>query len=109
MKTVTDFIENGDRYQFDFKLCTARKGFAQMDTRQDAWYYGNWSSPRKRQLVSYAEGDVEIRTYDTDVDFVIAVRDFVAWAGEGFKGIDTMCNKELTAEFIALGLGGLLH
>ncbi len=36
MKTATGFQAMSDRYKFDFKLCTPAKGWAQLDTRQDA-------------------------------------------------------------------------
>ena len=46
----------GDRYAFDFKHCTALKGWRQFDTEQDASYFGVWVHTGKRQVVTFAEG-----------------------------------------------------
>lgn len=55
---VTDrFIVDGDRYAFDFDICTSEKGWKQYDTDQDAWYFGVWVHLEKRQVITYAEGD----------------------------------------------------
>ena len=59
MKRETDFIMNGDRYQFDWGECSTANGYAQVDTKQDAWYYGTWANPETFTIVSYAEGSSE--------------------------------------------------
>ena len=64
-----------DRYKFDFNLCTAEKGYAQIDTSQDAWYYGNWANPKDLKIVSYCEGDVTITTYNHSNGFVRQIRE----------------------------------
>ena len=46
MKTEKNFIE-ADRYLFDFYHCSTKKGYAQLDTSQDASYYGTWTNPLK--------------------------------------------------------------
>jgi hypothetical protein len=53
-----NFIEHGDRYRFDFNLCASTKGWTSFDTDQDAWYFGIWGHPERREIVTYAEGDV---------------------------------------------------
>jgi len=53
-----DFILNGDRYRFDFKYCSSKKGWKQYDTDHDAWYFGVWVHPEKKEIITYAEGDV---------------------------------------------------
>ena len=40
--TLHTFIPEGDRYQFDFNLCSGARGWTQFDTDQDAWYFGIW-------------------------------------------------------------------
>ena len=40
MKTTTDFRPLSDRYEFDCGPCSYANGFAQVDTQQDAPYYG---------------------------------------------------------------------
>ena len=45
MKRETDFMENIERYHFDFGECSACNGYAQVDTSQDAPYFGIWTNP----------------------------------------------------------------
>lgn len=101
-----------DRYLFDFNVCTSEKGWAQLDTRQDASYYGNWINPTLRQLLSYAEGDIA-RTYcDTDAEFVAEVKRACEWHAENDDkrpAIDGMCNDAIIARFRELGLEEWLH
>ncbi|KKL07566.1 hypothetical protein LCGC14_2584760, partial [marine sediment metagenome] len=48
----------GDRYIFDFKICSPRDGWQQYDTSQDAWYFGVWIHPEGRVTITFAEGDL---------------------------------------------------
>ena len=107
----TDFTPNGDRYEFDFKLCTAPKGWAQLDTESDAWYFGIWANPERRQTVNYCEGDLTIITVDTDQEFIHEIRRIADWHNEHnrFKGIDPGLNGDLKQRFVNLGLADLLH
>ena len=105
------FIE-GDRYLFDFDICHYKKGWAQVDTSQDAWYFGAWANPTSLQLLSYAEGDVTLQTADTEEEFVEMLRSLQQWNeehGHSFLGIDPMCDEGLKGRFEALGLADLLH
>ena len=69
METKRWFIADGDRYAFDFRRCTPAKGWAQLDTEQDAWYFGNWVNPSKMETMSYAEGDVTHKICETMEEF----------------------------------------
>jgi hypothetical protein len=112
MKRKTFFNPMTDRYAFDFDLCSHRKGWAQVDTGQDASYFGTWAHPHKRQIVTYAEGDITVTTAENDEEFVAGLRMIRDWneeSGHGFKGIDGMCDDKIIAEFNRLGLGELLH
>ncbi len=112
METATEFILNGDRYAFDFKLCSASKGFAQVDTGQDAWYYGTWANPETLRIVNYCEGDLYVQDAASAAEFADAIREIKQWNEEndhGFAGIDGMCRDDLIARFQAIGLGDLLH
>lgn len=112
MTTITRMFDGEtDRYAFDFKLCPAAKGWAQVDTAQDASYYGNWANPLKRQLVSYAEGDIVVTKCDTDDEFIAAVAEMCEWQkGAGhFKGIDTMCSDDIDAAFKRMNLNQYLY
>jgi len=112
METVNKFEMNGERYKYDFGVCSAKNGFAQVDTDQDAWYYGNWANPTTLTIVSYCEGDVTVKTAKTEAEFVEEMHSIQKWhneEGRRFIGVDTMCNKAITAQFENLGLADMLH
>jgi hypothetical protein len=112
MKTTRLFDPEGDRYQFDFTLCTTSKGWAQVDTSQDASYFGTWASPTKRQILQFLEGDIILQEAESDEEFTSELRTFAQWQadnGHTFKGIDPGFNAELKARFLALGLSDLIH
>ena len=112
MKTTREFYPDGERYLFDFKLCTLKKGYAQLDTSQDAWYYGAWANPEKLIVVSYAEGDCCIKQAGSKEEFIEEVRNWAEWNKEnGYSpfGIDPLCDEGLIKRFKSLGLGDLLH
>ena len=111
MKTIHDF-QPSDRYTYDFGCCSVSKGFAQVDTSQDASYYGTWANPEKLQILCYCEGDVTLRTADSPEEFAEALLEMKAWneeSGHRFIGIDTGCNDALSERFRSIGLGEMLH
>lgn len=63
------FFEDGNRYNYDFCLCTKQLGWQQYDTDQDAWYFGVWIHQAKRQILTYAEGDETLVTCPTEEIF----------------------------------------
>ena len=112
MQEKRTFDHDTDRYRFDHGECSAERGFAQVDTGQDASYFGTWANPTTRQIVSFAEGDITEQTADTDEEFVAELRAIYDWnvaSGHGFKGIDAMLNSDIEAAFRRLGCGDLLH
>jgi hypothetical protein len=61
----TDLHIEGERYQFDFG---DMRDWVQLDTTQDASYYGNWVCPKTYRIASFAEGDfVSIAEDEWDV------------------------------------------
>ena len=111
MKIEKNFI-SADRYLFDFYFCSTKKGYAQVDTSQDASYYGIWTNPFKRTILSYCEGDTCLKTADNDDEYVKELLNKKKWNFEHgyiFKGIDPGFNKELKEKFISLGLDELLY
>lgn len=101
-----------DRYIYDFGICSTKNGFAQIDTEQDASYYGNWCNPFKRVAFSYVEGDCYTTVCDTDEDFVTHLRSIAKWnTDQGFEPIflDPGFNEELKAKLAELGLDDLLY
>lgn len=52
----------GNRYKYDFDICTSEKGWEQYDTNQDASYFGIWCNKEKLTIITYIEGDEIIAT-----------------------------------------------
>ena len=66
-----------NRHTFDFGL---DRGWAQLDTEQDAPYYGGWTNPTERAILTYVEGDIEYRSFPTEEEYAAALREWVDWA-----------------------------
>jgi hypothetical protein len=112
MKTITRDFAPSDRYVYDFKLCTIERGWAQIDTRQDASYFGQWINPAKRQILCYCEGDITFAQLSTDAELVSEVehiRAFHAEVGYPMTGIDPGFSEPLKAALVAAGLEAFLH
>lgn len=106
-ETESGFILGGSRYAFDEGMCSVSNGYAQVDTKQDASYYGVWTNPSKFKIVSYAEGDVHNSTYESAEEYIKALRELCD--EEYVIAIDTMRSESIKAEFVKLGLMDLLH
>jgi len=114
---MTATIERGflqtDRYRYDFGPCSLAKGWAQIDTAQDASYFGQWTNPESRQVYSYIEGDQTLTTYETDAEYAEGLRELAAWTndrGHGpclidAGGADCIVHQHL----VAMGLSDLMH
>ena len=107
MKKTTEFLMNADRYQFDFGECSTSEGWAQLDTNQDAWYYGAWANPFDLKSVHYAEGDLTRITFDSIEEFVKEIRLFAD--ADYFIGVDPGLKPEHKARWKEIGLTDLLH
>jgi len=99
MKVKRGFNSEIERYEFDLKHCSMNKGWSQLDTRQDASYFGNWVNPVTLQIVCFAEGDITNTTCADADEFKGELRKAFEFYGEGTK-IDAYMNTE---PFIALG------
>lgn len=91
-----------ERYHYDYGPC---RGWAQLDTNQDAPYYGTWACPTKREFLCFAEGDETHVKLDTDEEFIKEINEWFAW---GIKGgweprIDPGLNKENIKAWEKLG------
>ena len=88
--TVKEDWCGGDRYRFDFNVCTPEKGWMQFDTDQDAHYFGVWINQEKRMTVTYCEGDLIIVECPSAIHFNMEIADMIRFYGEGFiaKAID---------------------
>lgn len=106
--TRTDEFAEADRYRYDLNECA---DFAQVDTSQDAAWFGIWACPVRRVIFSYCEGDCSTVTADTPEEFcaeILKVRDFADRVGK-FYGIDPGLSPAKREAWEAIGLGDLLH
>lgn len=111
MKRITGLDVDGCRYRYDFGPCTPNKGWAQLDTSQDASWYGNWVNPTKLKLLSYCEGDVTLIECDSEEEFKEQLAATLKWHVENDyqPKIDGMCSEEIIAAFTRLGFAEWLH
>ena len=101
------FFKSIDRYAFDFDMCKPSKGYAQLDTSEDASYFGNWVNFREYKIISYCEGDITIETCENKKEFKELLKktvDFYKFNQENFLGIDLLCNEKIINDFENLGL-----
>lgn len=106
------FIEDKTRYDYDSGACGPDKGYAQIDTAQDASWYGQWANPTTRVIVAFIEGDLIVKLAESDDEFVAEIRAISAFEesqGRGAARIDPGLRKGVRGAFEALGLGDLLH
>ena len=109
MKEVRGFI-SASRYLFDGTFLPSM-GWSQIDTDQDAWYFGQWANPLTLSYSSYVEGDTyDARSEDEQefVEFMKSIRSWSIESGHGFK-IDPMGNEAVKQRWIDLGFKEDLH
>jgi hypothetical protein len=109
MKREDAFHPETDRYVFDFGECRG-PGWLQVDTWQDAPYFGLWINTDELKTVQYCEGDITRTTCETEADFIAEVRSTVGWFIEkGSGGIERNHIDPLgrEARLVALGLDDL--
>lgn len=107
MKTITRSFCPADRYKYDFKECTPSQGWAQLDTSQDASYFGTWINPSQCQILCYCEGDVTLCLFDTDDELVAELELIKRWNlenGHRFIGIDPLMVPALAEACVKAGL-----
>ena len=111
VKRNTDYSPDSSRYTFDFDKCQAKHGWAQVDTCQDASYFGIWTNPLTLEIVSYTEGDICHQQAENPEEYVEALRELKAWNDRmGFKcAIDTMMNDRIHTTLGGLDLLDLVH
>jgi hypothetical protein len=110
-KLERGFSVFAERYDFDVKF-TADNGWAQIDTWQDASYFGVWVNPFDRKIFTFCEGDKSLESCDTDEDFKAALRACLEFydRGEGRRTmIDALFSDRLTARLTELGFVDRLH
>jgi hypothetical protein len=111
MKIIRSF-EPSDRYRYDFDPCSCARRWAQVDTAQDASWFGTWASHSERMILNFAEGDVTRTVWDTDEELAAALLDLDRWSrdhGYGPAWIDPRFDPTLKAVFEAVGLADMLR
>jgi hypothetical protein len=109
-KLTRGFDMFGDRYKYDARYQRA-DGWAQLDSKQDASYYGQWVNPIQLKLFSYCEHDTCLTECEDEADFIATVRECVRWNTEAgyFEGIDAMSDPPILEAFTRMGLAEFLH
>ena len=72
VSVTREHSRTGNRYELDALLCPA--GWAQLDSPEDASWYGTWAHPKHRSIVSYCEGDIARSHADTPEEFTAEIR-----------------------------------
>lgn len=101
-----------DRYTYDFGPCSYSNGWAQIDTEQDASYFGQWANPTSLKVFSYVEGDTCLHECGTADEFVTLLREIEAFEieqGRKPARIDPGLGADMRAAFDALGIANMLH
>lgn len=111
MQVFREFVP-ADRYLYDFGLCSYANGFAQIDTPQDASYFGTWVNPAKRIIFTYCEGDTTTQVCESDEELVSELRRIDRWNVENQSGralVDPGFSEDMRAAFSKIGAADLMH
>jgi hypothetical protein len=104
-----EFRPNLNRYHFDNGECNPTEtNFCQIDTWQDAPYFGIWADPVGLRVTKFIESEVYRNEYDTEAEFCEAVRSILEHNrdGGGHASIDGYSNRE---DWARLGFESDLH
>ena len=106
-----DMFFQGDRYFFDMKQCSPKKGFAQLETSDDTYYFGAWANPKKMEIVQFVEGDVIILQAENEEEFKQCIIDMAKWNTKngGYFAIDPLYHDNIATTFKLMGLGEYLY
>jgi len=109
---ITREICPGDRYVYDFGLCSYEQGWAKVDTAQDASYFGTWANPTRLMFFNYCEGGTTLKEAASPEEFAAELCEIDAWnRANGYcpARIDPGFNPAMKAAFEGLGLADMLH
>jgi hypothetical protein len=111
MKITREFAP-ADRYLYDFGLCSYANGWAQVDTAQDASYFGTWANPTRLLILNYCEGDTTLKEAGSPGEFATELREVDVWnRAHGYSParIDPGFDPAMREAFEGLGLADMLH
>lgn len=112
MKITHNHNSDFNRYSFDFGCCSPSEGWAQIDTEQDASYYGVWAHPIEMKVFSFVEGDITLKEAETLEEFVAELRSIESFeVSQGRKParIDPGLNEDRIRAFKEMGLESMMH
>ena len=92
--------------------CSNDKGWARVDTAQDASYFGTWANPTRLMIFSYCEGDTTLKEAASPEEFAAELREIDTWYrahGYGPALIDPGLDPAMRVAFEGLGLAGMLQ
>ena len=95
-----------NRYAFDFGHCRLNDGWAQLDTDQDASYFGNWAHPERLHIVSFVEGDITVIKCEDSDEFRNRIEEIAAFhiGMDGRFSIDAGGDRKREREWNGHGL-----
>jgi hypothetical protein len=85
------FHSDADRYFFDMAMCRSENGWKQYDTNQDAWYFGIWVNLSERQIVTYAEGDLDVEDCADDAALAAKLKEMEECYGDPPPAFKSIC------------------
>lgn len=117
MTTITrTFAEDGSRYEIDCGPCSPDRGFCQVDTDQDASWFGIWTNPQTMVIASYMEGDITVERATCPFDYRRAlVNTLTAYRhpnpdrGHAMVDLGLFRRAEMLDAFVSLGLASYVH
>ncbi len=112
VKIKRAFLQDQERYEFDWSICSYRKGWAQLIGEQDFAYYGQWANPFKKKIICLAEGDLTITNTSTEKEFIEQIRSIAKWERENNSNPDYFCiqpAEDHLQKWKELGLSDLLR
>jgi hypothetical protein len=102
-----------DRYTYDNNKCSYANGWAQIDTPEDAHYFGIWINPIELKIFSYIEGDISEFIADNQYELMEEferIVNFYQENGENNVHIDPgLSNTKLKEKLYELGFEKYLH
>lgn len=107
---IRDFTPFGDRYDHDKKF-TAATGWAQVDTYQDASYFGVWTNPTSFEIFTFCEGDRTLERCADAEDYKNSLRTCLEFYDNRDRPtkIDAVFEPELAGKFTELGFADRIH
>ena len=95
-RTRKIFLLDADRYLFDFNL--DRGEWQEMDTEEDASYFGVWVNKEKLRILQYLEGDVIFTQCDDAAGYDAEIATLCG-AYEAAPGFVTIDDESVTAYY----------